>query len=120
MTAKDERGRAGEERARRHLEAIGYEVVAQNWRCPDGEIDLLAIDGSDLVVVEVKTRRTRDYGDPFDAVDARKRARLWRLGAAWQCAHAPSAGRRRLRLDAIGIVGDDVETAALEHMRDLR
>lgn len=116
MADKDHLGRAGEERAAQYLTERGYTILDRNWRCPDGEIDLVASVGADLVVVEVKTRRGEAFGHPWSAVDARKQARLWRLGAAWAAAHPQCARGRRLRLDAIGIVGRDPGTASVEHL----
>jgi len=120
MAEKDTRGRAGEDRAARHLEEQGYEILDRNWRCDQGEIDIVALDDHDVVMVEVKTRRTEWFGHPFEAVDARKRARLWRLGCAWVRAHPTHARGRQLRLDVIGITGEDPATAVLEHLTDLR
>jgi putative endonuclease len=118
MAAKDDLGRAGEDRAVRYLRAHGYIVLDRNWRCAQGEIDIVAVDGRDLVVVEVKTRRSEGFGHPFEAIDARKRARLWRLAVAWIAVHRDHARGRRLRLDAIAVLGPDPETAALEHLED--
>ncbi|MFS0867295.1 YraN family protein [Microbacterium sp. 179-B 1A2 NHS] len=120
MAAKDDLGRAGEQRAAQHLAAAGYELLDRNWRCAQGELDIVAASRGDLVVVEVKTRRTEWFGHPFEAVSARKRDRLWRLGCAWIVAHPGAAARRRLRLDVIGITGPDPATAVLEHLEDLR
>lgn len=120
MAAKDDLGRAGEERAERHLRAGGYRILDRNWRTHGGEIDIVAAHGADLVVVEVKTRRGEWFGHPFAAVDARKRDRLWRLAAAWIMAHPEAARGRRLRLDVIGITGPDPESAVVEHLEDLR
>lgn len=120
MAEKDVRGRAGEERAAQHLVAQGYTVLDRNWRCPAGELDIVAVRGGDLVVVEVKTRRTEGFGHPFEAVDQRKRDRLWRLSCAWAIAHPDAARRRRLRIDVIGITGQEPSTAVLEHIEDLR
>lgn len=119
MAAKDELGRAGENRAAAHLERLGYDVVDRNWRCRAGEIDLVAVTPSDVVIVEVKTRRGTGFGHPFEALSAAKRARLWRVGVAWLAAHRAVAQGRRLRFAAIGIVGDDPATAALEMIDDL-
>ena len=120
MAAKDDRGRAGEERAARYLIEAGFALLDRNWRCRQGELDLVAVRGPDLVVVEVKTRRTEWFGHPFEAVDKRKRDRLWRLACAWIAAHPEQVRGRRLRLDVIGITGEDPDTAVLEHLEDLR
>ncbi|MCT9820307.1 YraN family protein [Microbacterium sp. W1N] len=120
MADKDERGRAGEDRAAAHLHARGWRILDRNWRCPIGEIDIVAEQGRDLIVVEVKTRRSEAYGHPFAAVDERKRRRLWKLARAWCLAHPDLAHARVLRLDLIGIIGDDPAVAALEHLEDLR
>ena len=119
MAAKDELGRAGEARAAQHLEEHGYLVVDRNWRCPDGEIDLVALIGDEVVVVEVKTRRGDRFGHPLEAIDARKRTRLWRLAAAWTAAHRDVARGRRLRVAAIAITGADPATGRLELLADL-
>lgn len=119
MAAKDELGRAGEERATQHLMRSGYTVIARNWRCAQGEIDIVAVCGDRLAVIEVKTRRSVAYGHPFEAVDHRKRRRLWRLAHAWVHAHPDQARGRAVRLEAIGIIGDDPFTGALEHLVDL-
>lgn len=119
MATKDERGKAGERRAARYLRDLGCVVLDTNWRCGIGELDLVVADGAELVVVEVKTRRSEDFGHPFEAVDVRKRMRLWRLAQAWRRAHPEHAVGSRLRLDAIGLTGADPETAAIEHLRDL-
>ncbi|MGP3536470.1 YraN family protein [Microbacterium sp. RD1] len=116
MAAKDDLGRAGEERAAAHLRAQGYTIVDRNWRCPQGELDIVAVTRSELVVVEVKTRRSDLFGHPLEAVDARKAARLWRLAMAWIAAHPDAARGRRLRLDAIALTGPDPADAVLEHL----
>lgn len=120
MAQKDDRGRAGEQRAAQHLLDQGFTVLDRNWRCAAGELDIVASDRDHVVVVEVKTRRTDWFGHPFDAVDARKRDRLWRLACAWVVAHPGLVRTRRLRLDVIGITGDDPQTAVLEHLVDVR
>ena len=120
MAAKDELGRAGEDRAAAHLIGLGYSILDRNWRCDQGELDIVARDRGTLSFVEVKTRRTLDYGHPFEAIDEPKRRRLWRLAQAWVREH-PTAGHGcALRLEAIGIVGADPAHGALEHLQDLR
>lgn len=120
MAAKDDLGRAGEERAASHLTALGYRILDRNWRCAAGEIDIVAVRGDELAIVEVKTRRSVDFGHPFEAIDERKRARLWRLAHAWRAAHRDAVSCCSLRLHAIGLIGADPRTASIEHLKDLR
>lgn len=119
MAEKDALGREGEDRAARYFEESGYAVLARNWRCRAGEIDLVVASADALVVVEVKTRRGEGFGHPFEAIDGVKRARLWRLAIAWVAANRGAAQGRRLRIDAIGLTGEDPGTARLEHLVDL-
>jgi putative endonuclease len=119
MADKDVLGRAGEDRAARYLEQLGFEILDRNWRCRAGEIDVVAADASTVVVVEVKTRRGEAYGHPFEALDARKRARLWRLAVAWAGAHREQIQGRRLRIDAVGLIGAEPANARLEHLVDV-
>lgn len=119
MAAKDDLGRAGEARAAQHLEHLGYTIVDRNWRCRGGELDLVALTARDIVIVEVKTRRGEGFGHPFEAIDARKRARLWRLAMAWIAGHRELVHGRRLRFAAVGIVGDDPARGRLELIDDL-
>lgn len=120
MAAKDDFGRAGEDRAAQHLIDRGYRVLDRNWRCTQGEIDIVAERDGTICVVEVKTRRSIAFGHPFEAIDERKRERLWRLAYAWCRAHAEIAASRMLRLEVIGIIGASPSEAALEHLVDLR
>jgi putative endonuclease len=76
-------GRRGEDLAARQLAAQGYEVVARNWRCESGELDLVARDGECLVFVEVRTRRGGAMGSPEESITAAKQARLIALADAY-------------------------------------
>ncbi len=69
-------GGAGERLVASWLEARGLRVVARNWRCPYGEIDLIAEERGELVFVEVKTRRGDALGAPEEAITPRKRQHL--------------------------------------------
>jgi putative endonuclease len=102
MAKKDETGRHGEVLAARWLEEHGLRVIELNWRCRGGEIDVVALDGDEIVVVEVKTRRGLGWGHPLEAVTPVKLARLRRLAGAWLEAH-PGTGRR-VRIDVVGVV----------------
>ncbi|GAA2860284.1 YraN family protein [Streptosporangium fragile] len=83
MAAKDELGKHGEQVAVDYLVAHDLQILDRNWRCPDGEIDILAREGRTLVAVEVKTRSGRSHGTAFEAVTEEKVARLRRITARW-------------------------------------
>jgi putative endonuclease len=115
MAAKDELGRRGEAIAAGYLADAGMRVVERNWRCQQGEIDLIARDGEELVFVEVKTRSSTSFGHPLEAITPRKLARLRRLAAAWCEAHP---GRHdRIRIDAVAIVAPAFGAVLVEHLK---
>ncbi len=117
MAHNAELGRRGEQLAVDHLESRGMRVVARNWRCRLGEIDIVARDGSDTVVVEVKTRTSQDYGHPFEAITPIKLARLRRLAIAWcEATDAPVA---RLRIDAVAVLAPTEAPALIEHLEGI-
>jgi putative endonuclease len=114
MARKDELGRRGEDLAARFLEDAGYRLIERNWRCRQGEIDIIARVADTLVFVEVKTRSGLAFGHPFEAITATKLARLRVLAAAWCAEHHPQAGR--IRLDAIAVVAPRNGPASVEHL----
>jgi putative endonuclease len=69
-------GRAAEALARQHLEQQGLRLLAQNWRCKRGELDLVMLDGATVVFVEVRYRRHSAWGGAIESVDRRKREKL--------------------------------------------
>lgn len=84
MTAARQRlGARGEDRAAAWYRAQGYEVLARNWRCREGEIDLICARGTTVVVCEVKTRSSLAYGHPAEAVTVAKQRRLRVLASRW-------------------------------------
>jgi len=107
-------GAYGERLAARYLTDAGLEVIDRNWRCRQGEIDIVALDGGCLVVCEVKTRRTLDFGSPVEAVTARKAARLRRLAACWLAEH--DLGVQDVRVDVIGVLRPPRGPAQIEHL----
>lgn len=76
-------GTYGEGRAARHLADLGMIVLERNWRCDEGEIDIVLRDGATLVVCEVKTRTSLAAGTPHEAITDEKLGRLKRLGERW-------------------------------------
>jgi putative endonuclease len=119
MAAKDELGRRGERIAERALVARGYEILDRNWRCADGEIDLVGRDGSALVFIEVKTRSSTNFGHPFEAITPGKLSRLRRLAGAWFRDRGPVRGVDRLRVDAIGVIAPRGAPATIEHLEGI-
>jgi putative endonuclease len=110
-------GRIGEAAAVAHLEARGYRILQRNFRCPLGEIDLVAWQGAATVFVEVKTRSSEDYGPPFEAITRLKQRRLTRLAAYYL------KGTQRLdrpaRFDAVSVtVRRDGRIEAVELLVD--
>jgi len=114
MAGKDVVGRRGEELAAEFLGTAGYEILARNWRCAEGEIDLVAREGETTVVVEVKTRSGLAFGHPLEAITPVKLARLRRLAGAWcEAAETPV---RSLRIDVIGVVAVAGRDPIIEHV----
>lgn len=95
-------GRAGEDAAAAYLKSIGHEILDRNWRCREGEIDLVSRDGSCLVMTEVKTRSSARTGDPLEAITPRKLMRMRALAGMWCAAHPELIGK--LRLDAVSVI----------------
>ncbi|MCW5880928.1 MAG: YraN family protein [Anaerolineae bacterium] len=99
-------GRAGEDLAARALTERGYIIVARNWRCPVGELDVIARDGECLVFVEVRTRRGGWRGAAADSVGPRKRAPLAALADAYLQAGAyPQTTNWRIDVVAVEMDG---------------
>ena len=94
-------GGYGEASAAHYLVELGMVVLDRNWRCPEGELDLVLRDGRVLVVCEVKTRTSLAHGSPHEAVTAAKRRRLRLLARSWLAAHDQHAPD--LRFDVVGV-----------------
>ncbi|HEX6230210.1 MAG TPA: YraN family protein [Actinomycetota bacterium] len=105
------RGRAGEDATARVFERRGFRVLARNWRCPLGELDLVAEKDGLLVFCEVKTRSGAAFGGAYEAVTRSKRRKLRQLAEAFLVANRP--GHRLARFDVasvwLGPDGPDVE-----------
>ena len=112
--SRRELGIEGEARAAAHLAARGYRIVARNVRAGGVELDLVATRGRLVVIVEVKTRRSRVAGAPEEAVDFRKRERLVRGATAW-LAENPNRGSR-VRFDVVACEWDAARGWSLRHL----
>jgi putative endonuclease len=102
VSANQNLGKYGEDRAAEFLKRLGYSIVERNWRGPSGEIDIVARDRDCLVFAEVKTRSRVGFGHPFEAITAAKLQRMRVLVAQWCQAHSMSV--TQVRLDAISVL----------------
>ena len=101
-------GLTGEDRAAAWYLAQGYEIVARNWRCREGELDLIVRSGRQYVFCEVKARTTDAFGTGAEAVTRTKQDRVRRLAARWLDSDAPHPPRE-IRFDVAAVLGDDIE-----------
>jgi putative endonuclease len=95
-------GDYGERLAALELERLGFEVLDRNWRCNQGELDIVARGCNVLVACEVKTRSSDRYGTAMEAITPVKAARLYRLLFSWCAEHRWPAGA--IRVDVITVV----------------
>jgi len=115
MNARDALGKLGEQLAADYLEAAGLRILDRNWRCSEGEIDIVAADHRALVVCEVKTRSAATYGTPLEAVSRAKRRRPRRLAVRWVVANGVMVDE--IRIDVIGVLRVAPGEFTIEHAR---
>lgn len=108
-------GRDGEDLVARYAENAGWTVLDRNWRAGRaGELDLVALDGRELVAVEVKTRRGTGFGHPSEAVTPAKLARVRRLAARWLDEH--DVRPDSVRVDVVAVLLEPGRPARVEHL----
>jgi putative endonuclease len=115
VNAKDALGQQGEQIATRYLTEAGLAVLGRNWRCSEGEIDIVALDGRTLVICEVKTRSGVRFGTPLEAVSKPKLRRLRRLAVTWVRAHGLVFDQ--IRIDVVGVLRETSGEFSVEHVR---
>ncbi len=119
QNSKQQLGATGEEIAVDYLVSQGYIVFDRNWRSKSGEIDIIASEKfnshDELIFIEVKTRSSRDYGDPMEAISATKYLRMYRLALEWLIEN--SASREAWRLDVISIVISRAQKIEIDHLK---
>ncbi|MGE0296839.1 YraN family protein [Pseudonocardia sp.] len=113
MTAKDELGRHGEDIAVEYLERRGLVVLDRNWRCREGELDVVCVQGERLVVCEVKTRSCTRFGEPAEAVTPRKAVKVRRAAQAWLTTRG--VGWTEVRFDVVAVVAEPGRPTTLQH-----
>ena len=97
------------------MERAGLRILDRNWRCAEGEIDIVAAERQVLVICEVKTRSSTQYGSPLEAITRGKRTRLRRIAVRWLVAHGVLFDE--VRIDVIGLVRDALGRYRIEHVR---
>jgi putative endonuclease len=114
VLAKDALGKYGEDLAARYFVGAGLTIITRNWRCPVGEIDIVARDGRTVVFAEVKTRRSTAYGLPAEAITSRKAGKLRELAVHWLREHAEHGD---VRFDVVSVLVPHRGAPQLEHLR---
>ena len=97
-------GQKGEEIAAAYLGEQGYEVLARNWRCPAGELDIVAREGQTLAFVEVRTRRGDRFGTPEESITPTKQAKLVELAQTYLQEH--DLADENWRIDVVAVEMD--------------
>jgi putative endonuclease len=114
--SRNEIGAHGEQLAVEHLQELGLRIVARNWRCRYGELDVIAAEGADtLVFVEVKTRTGDGFGGVAEAVTPQKVRRIRRLAGLWLAGQ--ESGWSQIRIDVIGVRLGRCRTPEVTHVR---
>ncbi|WP_267913549.1 YraN family protein [Rubrobacter xylanophilus] len=108
-------GARGEELALAHLLRRGYTLIERNYRTRRGEIDLIMMDGEDLVFVEVKLRRSAGFGEPVEAVTPAKQRRLRLAAGRYLAERAPAHGG--VRFDVVGVLAPAGGKPRITHVR---
>jgi putative endonuclease len=115
VSTTTELGSRGEAIAATYLTDAGLRVLDRNWRCRDGELDIVARDGTAIVFCEVKTRRATGFGHPVEAVTPAKQRRLRTLAQRWLAPHDQHAPD--LRFDVVGVLVRPERPALVTHLR---
>jgi putative endonuclease len=118
MRLKDALGRYGEDLAAQHLTDSGLIIIERNWRCPLGEVDIIAVDGPVLIFCEVKTRSSITFGTPAEAVTEVKANRIRRLAVRWLVENRDASGEYwpELRFDVVSVLRRRGEPPVVEHL----
>jgi putative endonuclease len=107
-------GKQGEDLAARHLLEKGFTIIVRNYRQKTGEIDIIARDRECLVFIEVKTRKSSRFGQPFEAVTKKKQAQISRVALHYM--NCNKLLDQSARFDVISILIDKNGKAAIEHL----
>ena len=113
-------GRIGERLARGHLEAKGYRIVASNYRCRWGEVDLVAHAGTVWAFVEVRTRRSAAYGNPEESITPGKARRLTLTARHFLAQRTTATTEAEWRIDLVAIrLGPGRRVLSIDHLENV-
>ena len=114
-----ELGRFGEELAYKKIKRLGYKKIVRNYRCPQGEVDLIANDGDTLVFIEIKTRRDKSVGYAKEAVNARKRRQLSKVALFYMKSNNCFETKARFDVIAVSLKGGKPLIEVIKNAFDL-
>jgi putative endonuclease len=100
-------GKFGEDLAFKEIKGLGYKKILRNYRCPLGEVDLIAIDGDTLVFIEVKTRKGRSLAYAKEAVNDRKRRQLSKVALSYMKSNKLNGTKARFDVVAVSLAGGE-------------
>jgi len=112
-------GKWGEDLALKKVKKLGYKCLVRNYRCPLGEVDLIARDGDTLVFIEIKTRRGRSLAYAKEAVNQRKMRQLSKVALAYMKANGCAEARARFDVVVINLDGGEQEIEVVRNAFDL-
>jgi putative endonuclease len=114
-----ELGRFGEELALKKIKQLGYKKIIRNYRCPLGEVDVVARDGDTLVFVEIKTRKGASTAFAKEAVDAKKRRQLSKVALAYLKSHNCCETKARFDVVAVNVDGRQAQIEVIKNAFEL-
>jgi putative endonuclease len=112
-------GNFGEDLAVKKIKRLGYKKIIRNFRCPLGEVDLIAKDGDTLVFIEIKTRKGKSIGYAKEAVDARKRRQLSKAALAYMKSHDCIEAKARFDVVAVSLEGSGAQIEVIKNAFEL-
>ena len=107
--ARQALGARGEDQAAAWYRSQGYDIIARNWRCKEGEIDLICAKDRCLVICEVKTRSSAAFGHPAEAVTPAKQQRLRVLATRWLADGEQGLRPTQIRFDVAAVLAGELD-----------
>jgi len=112
-------GKFGEDLAFKEIKGLGYKRIIRNYRCPLGEVDLIAMDGDTLVFIEVKTRKGRSLAYAKEAVNAKKRRQLSKVALFYMKFNKLNEVRARFDVVAVSLAGSEQQVEVVRNAFEL-